>query len=69
MAINKRHFPVGYSGRSPREAYRIDHTSVDGSGLCRDDGAQHKEGLPSDATGEDLHSRDTRSPNMRGSGY
>jgi hypothetical protein len=44
----KRHFKVEHSSRSPREKYRIDHTSVDGSGLQRDDGAQQHEELPPD---------------------
>jgi hypothetical protein len=39
----KRHFKVEHSSRSPKETYRIDHTSVDGSGLQRDDGAQFHE--------------------------
>jgi hypothetical protein len=47
--MNKRHFPTGHSSRPPKETYRIDHTSVDGSGLQRDDGAQFHEELPPDA--------------------
>ena len=39
----KRHFQVGHSGRSPKERYRIDQTSCDGSGLQRDDGKQQGE--------------------------
>jgi hypothetical protein len=39
----KRHFKVEHSSRPPKETYRIDHTSVDGSGLQRDDGAQFHE--------------------------
>jgi hypothetical protein len=39
----KRHFPIGPSSRNRREGYRIDHTSVDGSGLARDDGNQMAE--------------------------
>jgi hypothetical protein len=41
--MNKRHYPVGHSSRPPREKYRIDHTSVDGSGLQRDDGDSRNE--------------------------
>jgi hypothetical protein len=47
----KRHFQVGHSSRSPKDSYRIDHTSVDGSGLQRDDGAQFHEELPPDDKG------------------
>jgi hypothetical protein len=39
----KRHFQVGHSSRSPKETYRIDHTSIDGSGLQRDDGDSRNE--------------------------
>lgn len=42
----KRHFEPGLSSRSPREAYRIDRTSADGSGLTADDGNQRREGFP-----------------------
>ena len=45
----KRHFPAGHSSRPPKETYRIDHTSVDGSGLQKDDGEQFLEELPPDA--------------------
>ena len=45
----KRHYPVGHSSRSLKQRYRIDHTSVDGSGLQRDDGAQFHEESPLDA--------------------
>jgi hypothetical protein len=48
----KRHFKVEHSGRPPREGYRIDHTSIDGSGLQRDDGAQFHEELPLDMADE-----------------
>jgi hypothetical protein len=50
----KRHFKVGFSSRSPRDKYRIDHTSVDGSGLQRDDGNQQGEQHMDDAV-EALH--------------
>jgi hypothetical protein len=39
----KRHFKVEHSSRPPKEGYRIDHTSIDGSGLQRDDGDQRGE--------------------------
>jgi hypothetical protein len=48
----KRHFPKGHSSRPPKETYRIDHTSVDGSGLQRDDGDQRGEELPPDMADE-----------------
>jgi hypothetical protein len=54
--MNKRHYPIGHSSRPPREKYRIDHTSVDGSGLQPDDGAQQHEELPPDMTDEAAYS-------------
>jgi hypothetical protein len=39
----KRHFDPGPTNRNRREGYRIDHTSVDGSGLTQDDGNQMHE--------------------------
>jgi hypothetical protein len=41
--FKNRHYNVGPSSRRPRETYRIDHTSIDGSGLTRDDGNQQAE--------------------------
>jgi hypothetical protein len=60
----KRHFPVGPSNRNRREGYRIDRTSVDGSGLTQDDGAQMHEPQMSDDDTSSINNADMR--NQRG---
>jgi hypothetical protein len=56
----KRHFPVGPSSRNRRETYRIDHTSVDGSGLSRDDGNQMAEPQLDDTLAPDMRNQKGR---------